>query len=477
MTRRRRVPGLTTAVAFVATVGVLVTGTGPAAAVGLTPPTIAAGGAPSGPTGPTEKTKRATLCVEPRLAPGTDLARVDPTGHAIDFRAAWPFSTGKGQVVAVIDTGVSPHPRLRGRLRGGGDFVVAGGSGLDDCDAHGTLVAGLIAARPSVTDGFSGIAPDATILSIRQNTTTYVADTRGGGNGASDFAPKGYGSTTTLAYAITSAVRQGATVINISAASCGTSSSKVEDELVGRAVRAAYRANVVVVVAAGNVDEKGGCRQNPALDPNLPRESSWPKLTTYASPAWFSDYVLAVGSLSVDADPLDSSLRGPWVSVAAPGENMVSLNNATTGLTNEQPGDGQTPWTAFNGTSFAAAIVSGTVALIRARYPRMTAREVMDVVKRTAHTSGRGPDLETGYGIIDPVAALALDPARPVPAPTAREIAGPAVPDPAEHRARDIALIVGGISVFLIAAAWALFTPLRRRRDTATDYRDIDEDS
>ncbi|WP_196761727.1 S8 family serine peptidase, partial [Mycobacterium avium] len=68
---------------------------------------------------------------------------------------AWRFGRGAGQKVAVIDTGVSPHPRLTD-LVGGGDYVTAG-DGLADCDAHGTIVASLIAAQPA--DGKTPLPP------------------------------------------------------------------------------------------------------------------------------------------------------------------------------------------------------------------------------------------------------------------------------------------------------------------------------
>ena len=65
----------------------------------------------------------------------------------LNLPEAWQFGRGAGVRVAVIDTGVSPHPRLP-NLIGGGDYVVDGGDGLSDCDAHGTWVASLIAAEP-----------------------------------------------------------------------------------------------------------------------------------------------------------------------------------------------------------------------------------------------------------------------------------------------------------------------------------------
>lgn len=87
-------------------------------------------------------------------------------------------TVGGGIKVAVIDTGVTKHKFLAGRLESGGDFVAKPEHnlppGLQDCDGHGTQVAGIIAAKPTDPDvGFIGMAPDATIVSFRQTSQAY----------------------------------------------------------------------------------------------------------------------------------------------------------------------------------------------------------------------------------------------------------------------------------------------------------------
>jgi len=308
------------------------------------------------------------------------------------------FATGEGQVVAVIDTGVTPHPRLAGRLRDGGDYL-QGTSALQDCDGHGTLVAGIIAAADDESTGFTGIAPGAQILSIRQSTgvleVRYLDEAKG-----QQFEERSAGNTTSLALAVVRAVALGATVINISEAACFPAApDQVNGSDLQAAVHFAVESNVVVVAAAGNADEASRCR--PANDPGR-------QPVTVASPAWFDDDVLAVGAVGEDGEPAAFTLAGPWVDVAAPGTEVVSLDPVPGSgrLTNFMAtAQGQGP---IQGTSFATPYVAGLAALIRQRFPELTARQVMARIEQTALQSpGRDRHQDTlGSGMIDPVAAL-----------------------------------------------------------------------
>ncbi|WP_415795634.1 S8 family serine peptidase, partial [Mycolicibacterium frederiksbergense] len=88
-------------------------------------------------------------------------------------------------MVAVIDTGVARH-RLLPHLVPGGDYV-ADGDGTADCDGHGTIVAGIIGAAPDPAGRFSGIAPDAAVLAIRQSSIKFrAAGHAGDGDGVGD---------------------------------------------------------------------------------------------------------------------------------------------------------------------------------------------------------------------------------------------------------------------------------------------------
>ncbi|WP_083410749.1 type VII secretion-associated serine protease mycosin [Mycolicibacterium rutilum] len=437
---------------------------GPAGAV--TPPVVDPGPPPAGPVAPPVPTELKAICGIPTgVLPATDLAKRTSAEAMLDYRSAWRFSRGAGQKVAVIDTGVNPHPRLRA-LEAGGDYV-GGSDGLRDCDAHGTLVAGIIAATPSPDDSFAGIAPEAAILSIRQNSGAYgpvgaSPDTSDDPNAVSP----GFGNTHTLALAITRAVDLGATVINLSEVACAPVAAGLDDAELGRAVRYAYERNVVVVAAAGNFNTQSMCSaQNTTADPNRPLEVAWESVGTIASPAWFDDYVLAVAAVTPSGAPAEFSLHGPWVAVAAPGEQITSLDPNGPGVINAQMGrEGLAP---LNGTSFATPFVAGMVALIRSRFPELTAGQVMDLVKRTARTPGHGPDLATGYGVVDPVAALTYQ--IPLTDSDSPPTAGSAIAlapqqDPGNARARAIVWAVTGVSVLLMAAALALTATRRRDR-------------
>ena len=91
--------------------------------------------------------KQNSYCTEVGVLPGTDFRLQPKYMEMLNLQEAWAFGRGAGQKVAVIDTGVTPHPRFS-HLIAGGDYVM-GGDGLSDCDAHGTIVASMIGAAPA----------------------------------------------------------------------------------------------------------------------------------------------------------------------------------------------------------------------------------------------------------------------------------------------------------------------------------------
>jgi membrane-anchored mycosin MYCP len=376
----------------------------------------------------------------------------------MDFERVWPLTRGAGQVVAVIDTGVNRHPRLP-RITPGGDYV-ASDDGTVDCDAHGTLVAGLIAAQPVEGSGFAGGAPDVEVIAIRQSSRNY-SDRSAGEEEAAQNSP-GYGDVRTLASAVRRAADLGATVINISEVACTLASDGIDDGPLGAAVQYATDVeDAVVVAAAGNRDVCQALNP-PAANPLDPHADPWDSITTIASPAWYDDYVLTVGWVEADGTPSGESVPGPWVDVAAPGSGIVSLDPFSSGLIDAQiSAQGPVP---LSGTSFSAPLVSATVALVRARHPQLDARAVMERIESTAHAPAEGWNPRVGHGVVDPLAAVTapLPTERDIPA-APRAIAGPSPVDPPDPTPRHIAWVAGAAVAGVLALALLAALPFRER--------------
>ncbi len=400
---------------------------------------------------------------------GGDAPTPPAAWKSLGLERAWQFSKGAGQLVAVIDTGVARHKRLPGLIPGG-DFVANPGDGTEDCDAHGTFVAGLIAASQVDGSWFSGVAPEARILSIRQTSKAYQ-EKGAAQNKSPDSLPDGFGRLSTIAASIRRAVDMHATVINISIDWCGPSNDLDGD--VGAAVQYAFQNNVVVVAAAGNNDTEPCKPVNTVVDPLNPTADPWKNVVVNVSPARWDDYVLSVGSISDNGAPSTFTVPGPWVGVAAPGENLVSLNPLSDGLATGR--NFQNQQTSISGTSFAAPLVTGVVALVRARYPQLSAGEVIKRIEATAHAPYGGWNQYVGYGSVDPIAALTAEvssaPLQPkLPAlPKTNQLATPAAPPPPDNSARDVALIGTGIIAGTLILGYLASFPIRRKFGVRSD--------
>ena len=444
--------------------------------------------------GPEQAMRQSNVCARTTTVAEPNVGLPPPGFTMLDITTAWKYSTGNGVAVALIDTGVTPSPRLP--VVPGGDYIM-GGDGLSDCDAHGTVVASLIAAAPSGTpmpppmppapafppaaggesagrlplppsngpaavpplparapDGVAGVAPHATLISIRQSSRAFEPQNPGPGD---IDARRKAGTVSTLARAIVHAANMGAKVINVSVTACVSAADPLDQRSIGAAVwYAATVKDAVVVAAAGNEGEDG-CAQNPAVNPldaKDPRD--WRQVKTISSPSWFSDYVLSVGAVDNSGAPVTKSLSGPWVAAAAPGVGIMGLSpqgGPANAYPPVRPGEKDIP---FWGTSFSAAYVSGVAALVRAKYPQLSAHQVINRILQTAHNPPRGVDNQVGYGVVDPVAALTFDvPAGDRAAPDAqtRIVTPPPAPQPPDHRARTVALGFAGVVVAAVVLA------------------------
>src|SRR5579863_5240810 len=373
------------------------------------PPTQRA--APPGPPKPVRGMPQPSAnCVSQR---GRARLTAEPWAQrALGFSSVWDLTRGQGVTVAVVDSGIGYTSQLAGRVS---RVDLTGGNG-EDCVPHGTDVASIIAASDARARGipFYGVAPAAHILSIR-------VQQQEGTSGESSAQRRR--TLADIARGIHYAVVEHAQVINVSIqVSSGYPALRA-------AVGFALRHNVVVVAAAGNDNPGGG--QGPFYPASYPGVLSVNAVDQYGQ----------LGGFDVSRTP---------VSVTAPGVNVAS----------DYPG-GFDP--SNNGTSFAAAFVSGEAALVRSAYPRLTAAQVVHRIIATA--AGR-TGAHTGAGMINPVQAVtAVLPPQPAASPRPHQVRVPR-PRALNSLTRTVALSVTGgalLTAALVAIA-AIVVPQGRRR-------------
>lgn len=444
-------------------------GAGSAAAINA--PVVDPGAVPADtPPAPDEPLRMEHACTITGLLPNTDLGAPNPSQAFMDLPTLWKSAgRGAGVTVGVIDTGVNPSPRLP-HVHGGGDYIVPEANGLSDCDSHGTVISTIIGGSPAETDGLAGVAPDADIISVRQSSEAFVPANPSPGDFAAD---RRAGTVSSLAKAVVHIANMGVKVINMSIVACIPVLKPVDQTTLGAALRyAAVDKDVVIVAAAGNLANQD-CAQNPDIDAtNVKDPRNWGGVVTVSTPSWFSDYVLSVsavdgnGKPAVDDHGREISLSGPWVGAAAPGVFVQGFNDKG-GIINATFDPTAATLRAINGTSFSAAYVSGLAALVRAKYPNLTAAQVIRRIEQTAHSPAALVDNRVGYGSIDPAAALNNDvPLGPkqVPDNLSRPLHPPPPPPPPDHRPMIVALAGSAIAVVIIGLVFFVSNIVRERR-------------
>ncbi|WP_329487848.1 type VII secretion-associated serine protease mycosin [Kitasatospora sp. NBC_01246] len=277
-------------------------------------------------------------------------------------KKVWPVSQGEGVIVGLLDSGVSQeHQDLAGQVLPGADFSGANSDGRVDSDGHGTSMASLIVGHGhGAQDGIMGLAPKAKVLPVRLTA-----------NGEATGLQQN-----SLASAVRFAVDHGAKVVNMSIGGASRFDSEVRE-----AIGYAASKDVLLVAAAGNT---GG------------------DLKAVSYPAAFPG-VVAVGAVDDGGRVWERSTSGPEVTLAAPG---VEVYQATA--------KSASSYGIGNGTSDATAYVSATAALIRSKYPGLSAGQVINRMIKSATAPGDGsavPNAHYGYGIVDPAKALEANPA------------------------------------------------------------------
>ncbi len=288
---------------------------------------------------------------------------------------------GEGVGVAILDTGIFPHPDFTtGRNRIIAFYDVINGRRIPyDDNGHGTHVAGIIGGNGSESKGeYVGIAPKCNIIGVK------VLNHKGNGNVSDVLAG--------LQWVVDNKDLYNIRIVNISV---GTSSvdNLDEDSALVRGVNAVWDAGIIVVVAAGN----NGPRPKSISTPGISR-----KIITVGA----SDDDIPVDLAGTKAK--DYSGRGPTNAcikkpdIVAPGSNIISCNASR--AKNAFPFFGNrrdfSMYTVKSGTSMATPIVSGAIALLLNVYPEMTTQEVKLRLKNSAVDLGQ-PWNKQGWGLLN----------------------------------------------------------------------------
>ncbi len=338
--------------------------------------------------------------------------------YGADFETAWVTATGTGVVVAVVDTGITPHVDIVGDAGSvspaTGNLVSPGYDFITDCRVRGTCAAttlaasAVVAASPDATDLGDFIAPGnsswhgthvaGTIAAIGNNNIGVI-----GGAYNAKILPvrvlgKGGGYASDIAEGIkwaagvhpTIANTNPAKVINLSMGGIGACPSIT----IGPAINAAVAAGAVVVVAAGN-SNTDVAYTNPA---NCNNVISVAAIARDGSRAYYSNF----------SSPPSNTTNPTYVTLAAPGSyqgyhatiDPGILSTLNTSLTTPATLAGSN-YVYYQGTSMATPHVSAAVALMMARNPALTPAQAKTILSAPA-TLTPFPSFQTSPGLLFP---------------------------------------------------------------------------
>jgi serine protease AprX len=250
--------------------------------------------------------------------------------------ASFPTLTGRGETVAVLDTGISNVPSLRGKIVGGYNFI-NNNTNYSDTTGHGTSVAGVIAASQFTFQGrkYQGIAPGVKLVSLR------IDD---GINPTTDANMQA-----ALQWVLNNSAKYNIVAVNISEGGSiaypGAHTSIYSPQLAELAGR-----GIFVAAAAGNDSAHNGV-DYPAADPN----------------------VFAVGSSNLADQPSSFTDSGPNLDLLAPGEYVITPTVI----------NGRASFLNGTGTSYSTPIAVATAALIRQVSTNFTIQEIGNIERNT----------------------------------------------------------------------------------------------
>lgn len=317
-------------------------------------------------------------------------AVLDVAAPVVQSQTLWERDlSGRGIVVAVLDTGIYEHPDLSGRIVAFKDLVNQKTKSYDD-NGHGTHCAGDIGADGSQSSFFyRGPAYEAGFVGIK------VLDKMGSGSLSTVIEG--------IQWCIENKESLGVRVLSMSLGSTATE-SYVNDP-VCQAVGAAWSSGIVVCVAAGNEGPDAGTVSSPGIAPQ----------------------VITVGALDdnnttdrADDRVADFSSRGPTVDdltkpdLLAPGVNIVSLRSPGSKLDKQNKKARVDRWyCSLSGTSMATPICAGVVAQILQNNISLTPDQVKARLIASATKLGSlDPNIQ-GAGVIDAEKAAGLEAEQP----------------------------------------------------------------
>ena len=350
----------------------------------------------------------ATATVNGVYSPANDPGSLYTIENAIGARTVWARQdsahrqiTGQGVGIALLDSGVSQVPGLdgAGKVSYGPDLSIEGNSTLADQDTfgHGTHMAGIIAAHdPATLTATSiphlnpnvqlGVAPNAALEALKLATT----------DGSTDVSQV----IAALDWVTQHPTMADGTRIRVVNLSFGTDSEQAyRSDPLAAAAENAWKHGIVVVVSGGNEGYNADRLTDPAMDPYVLSVGASDPNGTVAG--WSSPYVAAFSS---------SGTSSRHVDLLAPGRSIVSLREPGSYVDTNHP-EGRvasdTTGRLFrgSGTSQAAAVVSGAVALLLQAYPNLTPDQVKFLLTSTATTVAASP-IYAGAGELDIASAV-----------------------------------------------------------------------
>jgi serine protease AprX len=311
--------------------------------------------------------------------------------------------TGQGVAVALLDSGVNQVAGLdgSGKIVYGPDLSIEGNGSLAQQDSygHGTFMAGIIAGRgasnrssdlPSAPANVQlGVAPDAKVLAMKLATA----------DGSTDVSQV----IAALDWVTQHPVLADGTRVRVINLSYGTDSTQpYGSDPLAAAAENAWTHGIVVVTSAGNTGSTTGRLTDPAIDPYVLAVGATD--SNDRLDGWTHDHtkVASFSNVGTAARPVD---------VVAPGTSLVSTRNRGSYVDTNYPGglvSGDTSGNLFrgSGTSQAAAVVAGSVALLLQAYPALTPDQVKYVLTATADTVNNAPVTAAGAGTINLPKAL-----------------------------------------------------------------------